>query len=201
MGEKQHRFAHILSETAGLVNSTTEAEAVLGKISENVARAFNAKGSSIMLLSPDRKLLLYTAAYGLTDSYIRKGPVAADRSMAAALEDQPVAVSHATEDERVQYREEAREEGILSILSVPIALGQEAVVGVLRVYMPTPYVFNNDDIYFVAGVANLSAVALDNARQFGGVRRDYTSLAQELIEWRAALGTEWLAGQTAGRRA
>ena len=43
-----------------------------------------------------------------SDWYVRRGPVSADRSISEALNGKPVAVLDATQDERVQYREQPR---------------------------------------------------------------------------------------------
>lgn len=138
--------------------------------------------------------MLHTAAYGLSDWYVRKGPVSADKSIAEALEGRPVAVIDATEDERIQYRDQAKQEGIASILSIPIMLREE-VVGVMRVYTAERRDFTNVDIYFVGAAANLGAIALENARLYDSTKRDYEALRRDLAEWRAALGYEWVAGE------
>ena len=194
MEEDECNYYQNLYDIAVVVNSAHDQEAILNGIAENVARAMGAKGCSLMLLTPDRKQLLHTAAYGLSDWYVRKGPVSADKSISEALESKPVAILSATEDERVQYREQAKKEGIASILSVPMTLRQE-VIGMARVYTGEPCHFSMDDIYFVGAVANLGAIALENARLYDAVQRDYASFRQEMLEWRAALGTEWLAGE------
>ncbi len=118
--------------------------------------------------------------------------MSADRSISEALEGEPVAVLDATEDERVQYREQARKEGIASILSVPMALRAETI-GVMRVYTAEPSRFTTDDIYFAGAAANLGAIALENAGLHGMVEKDHESFRQEMLEWRAALGRELLA--------
>jgi GAF domain-containing protein len=146
-----------------------------------------------MLLSPDRKVLHHTVAYGLSDWYVRKGPVSADKSISEALAGRPIAVFDATGDLRIQYREQAKKEGIGSILSVPMTLREE-IIGVIRVYTSERRSFTVDDMYFVGGVANLGAIALENTRLYQTVQKDYETLRQEMLEWRAALGYEWEAG-------
>jgi GAF domain-containing protein len=194
MEEREQRHYYSLYEIAALANSAGTPEKILHSIVESVAQALEAKGCSVMLLTPERKLLLHTAAYGLSDWYVRKGPVSADKSIAEALEGRPVAVIDATEDERIQYRDQAKQEGIASILSVPIMLREE-VVGVMRVYTAERRDFTNADIYFVGAVANLGAIALENARLYDSTKRDYEALRRDLAEWRAALGYEWVAGE------
>ena len=195
MEEREQRYYHSLYEIAAAVNSAATSETVLRSIVESLAKALEAKGCSLMLLTPDRKLLLHTAAYGLSDWYVRKGPVSADKSIAEALEGKPVSVLDAVEDDRIQYRKQAKEEGIASMLSVPVMLREE-VVGVIRVYTAEPRHFTDADTYFVGAVANLGAIALENARLHDSAKKDYEALRLDLAEWRAALGYEWIAGES-----
>ncbi len=142
MEEQEERYYHSLYEIAAAVNSAGTPESVLRSIVESVAKALETKGCSLMLLTPDRKLLFHTAAHGLSDWYLRKGPVSADTSISEVLEGRPVSVVDATEDDRSQYRKQAKQEGIASILSVPILLREE-VVGVMRVCTAESHEFTN----------------------------------------------------------
>ena len=192
MGKTEKSYYETLYEAAAILNSARAPEAVLRSIVESVAMALEAKGCSLMLLTPDRKLLLHTVAYGLSDWYVRKGPVSADKSISEALEGKPVAVLDATRDERVQYQQQAKKEGIASILSVPMELREE-IIGVVRVYTGEPRQFTIDDIYFVGAIANLGAIALENSRLYESLQQDYDTFRQEMLEWRSALGYEWMA--------
>jgi len=176
-GRKQ-RYYYSLYEVAAAANSARTPERVLSSIMETVAKALEAKGCSLMLLTPDRKVLLHTAAYGLSDWYVGKGQVSADKSISEALEGKTVAVWDATKDERVQYREQAKREGIASILSVPMMLREE-IVGVIRVYTAERRHFATDDIYFVQTVANLGAIALENRRELEQVSSEVVKLQEE----------------------
>jgi GAF domain-containing protein len=191
MESNKEQYFTSLYELAANINSARAPESILRSVVEGVARAMGAKGCSLMLLSPDRKVLLHTAAYGLSDWYVRKGPVSADRSISEALEGKPVAILDATVDPRIQYQEQARKEGIVSILSVPMML-REDIIGVIRVYSGERRYFNLDDMYFAAAVANLGAIALENARLYEAVQKDYETFRLEMLEWRAALGHEWM---------
>src|SRR3990172_8897276 len=137
-----------LYELARTLNSSRTPEAVLQSIVEGVAKTMGEKGCSLMLLSPDRKALLHTVSYGLSDWYVKKGPISSDKSISAALEGKPAEVLYASMDKRIQYREEAKKEGIHSILSVPVRLREE-IIGVIRIYTDMTRHFTDDDIYFV----------------------------------------------------
>ncbi|MFQ6122038.1 MAG: GAF domain-containing protein [Dehalococcoidales bacterium] len=192
MEKREQRYYTSLYKIAAVINSARTPEAVLNSIVESVAKALEVKGSSIMLLEPDKKLLIHRAAYGLSEQYIKKGPVSADKSIAEALRGQPVAVLDATTDERVQYRESAKKEGIASVLSVPMKRRGE-IIGVVRVYTTEPCQFTKDDMYFVGAVANLGAIALENAKLYETLQKEYEAFRLEMLEWRAALGREWRA--------
>ncbi len=137
-----------LYEAAAVLNSSREIRDILHSIVENVAKTVMAKGCSLMLLSRNKRVLSHVASYGLSEGYRTKGPVLADKSLAEALAGKVVNVLHAPEDDRIQYPEEARKEGIASILSVPMMLRNE-IVGVIRVYTAEPQQFTIDDIYFI----------------------------------------------------
>ncbi len=195
MEDTRETYYQSLFELAAALNSARAPEAVLQSIVEGVAKTMGSKGCSLMLLSPDRKVLLHTVAYGLSDWYVRKGLVSADKSISEALAGKPIAVFDATGDHRVQYREQAKKEGIASILSVPMRL-REDIIGVIRVYTAERRPFTVDDMYFVGGVANLGAIALENARLYEAVQKDYETFRRDMLEWRAALGHEWMVGES-----
>ena len=172
------RYYRSLYEIAAVINSAGTPENVLNTIVETVAKALDVKGCSLMLLTPDRKDLLQTAAYGLSDWYLNKGQLSADKSIPQVLKGKPVSVLNATEDERVQYREEARREGIASMLSAPVLFKQD-VVGLIRVYTANQHDFTADEIYFVQAVANLGAIALENARRLEQCFTEVDKLEEE----------------------
>jgi len=195
MDEKELKYYHSLYEIAAALNSADTIDHLLRDIVQSVADALDTKGCSLMLLTPDHKELLHTISYGLSDWYVRKGPVSADRSISEALKGRAMSVVKATEDERIQYRDQAKLEGIASILSIPMMLRDE-VIGVLRVYSADQRHFNDSDIYFAGAVANLGAIALENAKLYDSVKKDYDAVRLDLAQWVATLGYEWAAEES-----
>jgi GAF domain-containing protein len=193
MKKSEKDYYRRLYEAASILNSERNPRALINSIVESVAKATGAKACSLMLLTPEREVLLHTVAYGLSDWYLRKGPVTVGKVISDVLEGRPVAVLDATTDERVLYREQAKKEGIASILSVPMKLRGE-VIGVVRVYTAKPYRFTKDDINFVETIANLAAVALENLRAYDIIHKDYETFRREMLQWRAELGDEWMMG-------
>jgi len=115
------------------------------------------------------------SSFGLSDQYIEKGPLSADKSIADALKGKPVVIEDATSDPRVQYPREAKQEGIASIVSLPIIL-KERVIGVLRLYTSVPCRFTQDDIDFLSAIAMQGGLAIENAKMYEHVKMDYKKL-------------------------
>ena len=144
-----------------------------------------------MLHTPDKKVLVHTAAHGLSDWFVRKGPVSADKSMSETLRGKPVAVLDAPTDDRVEYQKQIKQEGIASILSIPVKLREE-VVGVMRIYTSEPHRFTEADISFATAVANFGAIALESAHFYETLQTDYDTLRQDIRQRRAEIGYEWM---------
>jgi len=184
------RYYEALYEVAKAINSSLRVDGVLKAISESTAKAMDVKGCAVLLLSPDKKKLWYGASYGLSEQYLQKGEILADTSVAETWnERRPVVVKRADLDLRIQYREEAKKEGIGSILSIPLAL-KDDIIGVLRVYTSDPRVFPQEEIEFVQAISDLAAIALENARLREWINRDSDKIRTDLTDWYVARDLE-----------
>ena len=86
------------------------------------------------------------------------------------LEDaEPVAIYDVADDPRIQYPNEAIKEGIASILSVPIIIG-EKLIGCMRVYTAEPWEFTLNDVNFVQAVAQVVGMGLEMCRVNKGLK-------------------------------
>jgi GAF domain-containing protein len=79
-----------------------------------------------------------------------------------ALKGKPVVVKNAFTDDGVQYKKEKKEEGIVSILCVPIK-SQDDIIGVLRLYRNRQREFLEDEINLVTALAYQGGLAIHNA--------------------------------------
>lgn len=176
--------AEALNRVGQAVNATLDLEQVLGVIAENAAQLMMVKACSIRLLDKDEQYLRIGAAYGLSRGYLDKGPVEVSRSRldAEVLAGAVVQVVEASADPRFQYPEEVRREGIRAVLCAPMqAKGRS--IGCIRVYSAQPRRFTKGEEDLLCYLANLGAVAIENARAYADL--------QALSEERA-----WFAGMT-----
>jgi GAF domain-containing protein len=74
------------------------------------------------------------------------------------------------------------EEGIKSILSVPIAL-KGTIIGVMRLYTAAPRDFTDDEITFISSLAEQAALAMENARMYQKLKGEYEELMGDLYRF------------------
>jgi len=77
----------------------------------------------------------------------------------------PDFVLDASNDPGIQYPEEARREGLVSVLSLPLN-GKTKVIGTLRLYTGEKRSFTQDEIDFLSALAAQGAISLENARNY-----------------------------------
>jgi len=162
------------------ISTSLSLEEVLKLIVTNVVKVMNVKASLLRLLNKETSQLELAAYHGLSSSYADKGPVHYDASIDDALAGKPVSIYDITADKNARYRREAEKEGIRSILSIPLRFREE-VIGVLRMYTSEPVSYSDEDLKFVAAIAEQAAIAIMNARAFEksvSLEREYLNVFQ-----------------------
>jgi signal transduction protein with GAF and PtsI domain len=153
-------------------------------MSVDVAKSFGVKAVSVRLLDKEKKTLQLVASYGLSENYLKKGPISAEKSIAQALKGNPVVVKDAASDNGVQYKDEKKEEGIFSILCVPIKAKDE-VIGVLRLYSGVPRDFTRGEIKLATAIAHQGGLAIQNASMYLMLKQDMKDLKEDIWSHRS----------------
>lgn len=168
-----------LRDVALVINSSLEPAEVLHKITEETAKTMGCKACTIRLLDSTGRFLLPSAAFGLSASYMRKGPVEVKRSGldSEVLAGKSMHLKDAAADGRFQYPESAKAEGLVSVLSVPLMSDGKAI-GLMRVYSDVEREFTPEEETFMEAVAAISAVAIENARLHEALRKNYDLMAK-----------------------
>jgi len=177
--EKLRNATRIFLGMAANITASTDLKTVLQTLTEDVAKALYVKAATIRLLDENRVTLRLAASYGLSEKYLQKGPISAEKSIAQALQGKPVVVKDAATDAGVQYRNEKKEEGIVTILSVPIK-SRDEVIGVLRLYSAVPREFTEDEIQFVNAIAYMGGVAIQNMQLMTMLKEDVKDLRENV---------------------
>ncbi len=179
---RTHRdYYTALHQAALTISSSLELEQVLQSVVKSITEAMQVKACGIRLLDPRTGQLKLSAVYGLSSSYLAKGPVDVDHSPVdtEALCGSPVIIQDIKTDTRFQYKEAAKHEGIVSVLCVPMEVRGEAI-GVMRVYTGEQAIFREDDIQFLSVLASLAALAIENANLYESLKRSYDGVMDVL---------------------
>jgi signal transduction protein with GAF and PtsI domain len=175
MKPEEERYFHSFREVVKAVNSTLDRQEVLDLLVNNVTQVMDLKASAIRLLDSRKRTLELVASHGLSEKYLNKGPVDADKSISDAMEGKTISVYNVIEDSRAQYPKEAEDEGIASIISVPLRI-KGGVIGVMRLYSAEPREFSEEEINSAEALAEIGAIAIENAKMYEKIKRDYETL-------------------------
>jgi GAF domain-containing protein len=83
--ERLRNNARIFLEMASSITASTDIKTILQTLTEDVAKALGVKAATIRLLDENRVVLRLAASYGLSEKYLKKGPISAEKSIAQAL--------------------------------------------------------------------------------------------------------------------
>jgi len=163
--ENQVDFMKEIQELSTLVSSSLDLSAVLDTIVERLPQSLGCKGCSIRLLQSQSNQLELVASHGLSETYLQRGHVENEKNVEAALSGSPVSIFDVRQDDRIIYKQNMEEEGIKSLLSVPIKAGSD-VIGVLRILSDVARCFTSSEINFAVTAAEVGGVAIRNAKTY-----------------------------------
>ncbi len=170
-----------LYEVAASITSTLRIRQVLDLIANHALQVMDAKGCAIRLLDEESEELRLAATAGLSDAYWDKGPVRISDSPIhqAVLRGEVEEIYNAPTDPRIRYQDAAREAGLTSVLTVPLST-RDRVIGLVRVYARRRHHFRQREIDLLSAFAHQASVAIENARLYEDIRRNYYETVRAL---------------------
>ncbi|MBI5100519.1 MAG: GAF domain-containing protein [Nitrospirae bacterium] len=162
---REKEYLNVFQEVTDAVSSTLDVAEVLRMIVRKIPEVMHLKGATIRLLDETGSELRLVASHGLSEKYLNKGPVDTEENIRAALNENPVAIYDAATDQSIRYKKEAEQEGIKSMLTLPI-VARGKVIGVLRLLTGHPRNFSRQEIEFAASLAKQCGTAIENARMY-----------------------------------
>jgi GAF domain-containing protein len=160
---KEKDYFAALYDVARFVNSTLDPCQVLEKIVKTLTKAMDVKACSLRLLDARRDKLLFGAVCGLSAGCMCEDPVSVQESGLdqEVLKGKIIHLKDVETDTDLKGR--VKSEGVASVLAAPLMVGDKAI-GVVKFYSSTTLELGKQDMRFIEAVANLSAMALENAR-------------------------------------
>ena len=177
--DRSLEYFRALHEITEALLSTLDSKEVMQLIVERVTGLLNAKAAALRLIDESTNELELLASRGLSERFLAKGSPHADKSIQETLKGVPVLITDTSSDPRLEYPAETVAEGIASILSLPI-VAQSRVIGILRIYSAEPRAYSQEEVTFLAAVADIAGIVIMNARL-------YEKTQYDLSFWNATL--------------
>lgn len=177
--QKLRSFSQIFLRLAANISESLDVKTILQALTQDLVSELHIKGSSVRLLDEEKNTLELVASYGLSEKYLNKGPVAADKNIAETLKGQTIFIKDVARDPGIQYRKEKEEEGIASMLYVPVK-SKDKIIGVLNVYSSRIREFKEEEITLVKALAYQGGLAINNACLYLNVQNDIKDLKENI---------------------
>ena len=160
---KEKRQLEVLYQISHALVGKQDLEAILQQVVYMTSELVSSKICSLMLLQ--NQTLVIKATQSLSTAYREKPPIKLGQNVSGkvAAQREPIQVHDVTTDALYGYPAIARQEGLKSLLCVPLIIGDN-VIGVLNCYTGEEKVFSADEIQIVQTVANQAAIVIEHAR-------------------------------------
>ncbi len=180
-------FYRTFRDISKTVHSSTKVDEVLSLVVRRLTEVLQAKGALIRILNLDSREMDLFASYGLSESYLSKGPVSSDTIITDLCNlNQVILIRDFLKNPRIQYPRECLKEGFRMALDIPLIL-KESVVGIIRVFFDHPRDFLEEELDFLSAIGEQSALAIDKARLIEEQQSRYNHLVLQ-TEKLTALG-------------
>ena len=149
------------------VNSTLNLDDTLNIVTREAAGLMQAKVCSLQLLTDDESVLELRSCHGGSEFYRQRPPLNVSESLIGTVirRRKPVQELNVQTSGRYQHVTIAHDEGLVSLLSVPMIFAQR-IIGALNVYTGQLHVFSDEEVRILSTLADLSAVAIEKARLY-----------------------------------
>jgi GAF domain-containing protein len=195
MSANERNFFSAFVSVSKAISSTLNLAKVLDLIVEHAISSLDLKAGALSLWNKKTNQLELIAQRNLSQEFLNKGPILADKSIPTAITTKrPVVVPDIDTECQLQYPEACKKEGIRSILSIPLVF-KDNVIGMLRLYDTKERDYTYREVEFITALAEQGAIAIENARYMEEVLKDHKKEVEELSDWfNAMAGTTMLDG-------
>ena len=154
-----------LAQVSEIVTSPQYLDDILNVVTEMAAKAMDADVCSLFLIDETGQYLEMRSAKRTTSPYQHRPPLKLGEGVVGKVAEtgQLAYVPDVRVDGRYIGGDLARDEGLVSLLAVPLSVRQH-VIGVLNCYTTHRVQFSDEQITLFATLANQTALAIENSR-------------------------------------
>ena len=110
--KKLRDHSRIFTKLAANISANLEVKTILQAMTQDLVEDLHVKAASVRLLDFETRTVKLVASYGLSDKYLNKGPIMADRNIGKALKGNIIAIKNVFEDDGIQYKQEKKKKAL-----------------------------------------------------------------------------------------
>jgi signal transduction protein with GAF and PtsI domain len=187
MGSAEKIDIEVFKAVTRAIAQSDNLEIMTSHLTQLLVSSLENKGCSIFALNPESGELELLASFGLSIGYLNKGPLFSSKSIGAIKKGQPVIIPDVSNTDRLQYPQEAKEEGIGAIVSVPIKF-YDKNIGELRLYHHEQWNISEPDIDSLLVLAENIGLAMMYTRLLNAVKEVKDTVNEVHSIWSNAIG-------------
>ena len=160
------RYIKALTDISRAITSDLYLEDILKLIVMVTAKVTGVEICSLWLIdeSQPSKEIRLKATQAIEHEYLKDRSLSMDEGVVGfvATHNQPLILKDVLKEPRFKEKEMARKLGLVSMVSVPLQVKDEKVIGVLNCFTSEPHDFLETEVNLIKAVANQAAVAILN---------------------------------------
>lgn len=177
--DKEAQLVYEASEKA--LMSSLDLKKILDLICSSSKDILKVKGASVLVRQKDGPFYELASSCGLSDEYVSKGSLDATRSISEVQSTGKYSfVTENSFGDRLQYPDAARQEGIASILSMPLSV-RGAIIGCLRLYSTSDRQYDSKQMKLISKFSDQAALAVENAILYETMRKDIEGMRKYIL--------------------
>ena len=184
--ETYDKYIKALTDISRAITSDEYLEDILKLIVMVTAKVTGVEICSLWLIDESRNpnVIRLKATQAIEPEYLKDRSLTLQEGVVGyvAMNNEPLMVGNVLKEPRFKEKEMAKKMGLVSMLSVPLGVKDEKVIGVLNCFTSEPHEFSQTEINLINAVANQAAIAILNTELM--VK---TKVIQEELETRKLL--------------
>jgi len=160
------KYIKALTDISSAITSEQYLEDILKLIVMVTAKVTGVEICSLWLVDESEKpvRIRLKATQAIEPEYVRDRALTMEEGVVGFVitHNQPLIVKDVLKEPRFKEKEMARKLGLVSMVSVPLQVKNEKVIGVLNCFTSEPHEFSETEVNLIRAVANQAAVAILN---------------------------------------
>jgi len=177
---KYEGYFQVFRDIIRSIHSSTSVQEVLEMMVTKSTDVLNARGALLRIHNKKNNKFEVRAACGLGERYLAKGSVTTEKLIPEPdYLHKVLIITDIWNAPRVEYPQQAWDEGIRMMLDVPLAI-EDRLIGLIRIYLEEQREFSDDELDFLLTVAEQCACIIERVQLHENQQDHFTHLATRM---------------------